>query len=676
MKSKKNYGEDNSLPLHNNSLQKQNRKDKKSVTHTLFSHKKLTPEQEINLMRAQERQARAASEEKTENTPKKKNTKKSGEQKNVKNAAPKKKPQKKSEENKARHSAKGENTKKKSTANKSAKNGAKQKAAVRIIPLGGLGEIGKNMTAVESGEDIIVIDAGLGFPDDDMLGVDLVIPDTEYLEKNAARVRGIFLTHGHEDHIGSVPFVLRKLSVPVFGTKLTLGIVENKLIEARVKGDLNVIRPGERVKAGCFEVEPISVNHSIADAVAYAIHSPCGILIFTGDFKIDSTPIDGEMTDLTRFGELGREGVTALFCDSTNCERPGFTPSERTVGTSFEQIFDGNKKRVIVATFSSNIHRVQQIIDASVKHERAVCVMGRSMINIVTTAKNLGYMKIPEGTLISPEEIRKFSPEHVTLITTGSQGEAMSALSRMAFGSHDKVKLTSEDMVVISAHPIPGNEKAINNIINELTKQHVRVAYDQIAEVHVSGHACQEEIKMIFALTKPRFFMPVHGEYKHLSRNAALAEYAGIPRENIFISDIGRVLEISADGKKAALNGTVPAGKLLVDGSGVGDVGSAVLRDRKLLSQDGIIMIAAAVDSYGKTLVSKPEIVSRGFIYVKENEDLIGEIASLAARVIDKGLAGGQDFATIKNRVKDETGRLLFNKTRRRPIILPVIVEA
>ncbi|MBR3837633.1 MAG: ribonuclease J [Clostridia bacterium] len=550
-------------------------------------------------------------------------------------------------------------------------------APVRVIPLGGLGEIGKNMTVVETDEDIIVIDCGMGFPDDAMPGIDLVIPDTQYLAENARKIRGIFLTHGHEDHIGAIPYVLRNLSVPLYGTKLTLGIVENKLVEFGLDktADFRVCRPGETVRAGAFDVELISVNHSIADAVAFAIHSPAGTLVFTGDFKIDPTPIDGEMTDLTRFGELGKEGVTALFCDSTNVERPGFTPSERTVGTSLEQIFHENTKRVIVATFSSNIHRVQQIIDASVKHQRAVCILGRSMTNIVRTASNLGYMRIPAGTIIEPEELKKFAPKHVTLITTGSQGEAMSALSRMAYGTHSQVKLSPEDMVVISAHPIPGNEKTIGNIINELMKKHIQVVYDRIAEVHVSGHACQEEIKMIFALTKPRFFMPVHGEYKHLARSAALAEYAGIPKENIFLSEVGKVLEFSADGKHAHFAGSVPSGILMVDGLGVGDVGSVVLHDRKLLSEEGIITVVAAVDTYGKFLVSDPQIITRGFVYVKENEDLMDEIRTFSRRVIENALDSGLDLASVRTRSRDEIGKFLFGRIRRRPMVLTVLME-
>lgn len=660
MKSKKNSREDKTLPVHNNKkktsgLFSRPNKDGKAKNNKEAKKETLTIEQEILRMReAEKKKAGKKSSAKQEKAPAKA---KSAPQK-------KRKPAEKQE-------------KTKDNGRKTAVRETKKNVPVRIIPLGGLGEIGKNMTVVETADSMIVVDCGMGFPDDGMPGVDLVIPDTAYLEENVHKLRGIFLTHGHEDHIGAIPYVLRKVNVPLFGTKLTLGIVENKLVEFGLdkEADLRRVRAGETVRAGDFDVEFISVNHSIADSVAFAVHSPVGTLVFTGDFKIDSTPIAGEMTDLTRFGELGREGVTALFCDSTNCERAGFTPSERTVGTSLQNIFHDNQKRVIVATFSSNIHRVQQIIDASVKHHRAVCILGRSMINVVNTASALGYMKIPQGTLIEPEELKKFAPRNVTLITTGSQGEAMSALSRMAYGTHSQVKLSPEDMVVISAHPIPGNEKTITNIINELMKKKISVVYDQTAEVHVSGHACQEEIKMIFALTKPRFFMPVHGEYKHLARNAALAEYAGIPKENIFISDIGKVLEITDGGKTARFAGNVPAGKIMVDGLGVGDVGSVVLRDRKLLSEEGIITVVAAVDSYGKFLVSDPQIITRGFVYVRENEDLMEEIRTVASRTIENALSAGLDMASVKSRSKDEIGKFLFGRTRRRPLILTVLIE-
>ncbi len=673
MKSKKNLGEAKNLPVHKtkkNEIKEKNNTNnrKKKATGNPFrrhtkpkkqTKEKLTVEQEILRMREEEKKKEAkgsqAQEASTRNSQK---TVKRGNLPEIRQEKKAPAPRKKASVPRAQRET-------------------VQEKPVRVIPLGGLGEIGKNMTVVETDRDMIVIDCGMGFPDDGMPGVDLVIPDTQYLEENVHKLRGIFLTHGHEDHIGAIPYVLRKVNVPLYGTKLTLGIVENKLVEFGLDKttELRYVTAGETIRAGEFSVEFISVNHSIADAVAFAIHTPAGNLVFTGDFKIDSTPIDGEMTDLTRFGELGREGVTALFCDSTNCERPGFTPSERTVGTSLEHIFRDNTKRVVVATFSSNIHRVQQIIDASVKHHRAVCILGRSMINIVNTASKLGYMKIPKGTLIEPEELRKFAPRNVTLITTGSQGEAMSALSRMAFGTHGQVKLTPEDMVVISAHPIPGNEKTITGIINELMKKQISVVYDRIAEVHVSGHACQEEIKMIFALTKPRFFMPVHGEYKHLAQNSALAEYAGIPKENIFISEIGKVLEFSDGGKTARFAGSVPAGMILVDGLGVGDVGSVVLHDRKLLSEEGIITVVAAVDSYGKFLVGDVQIITRGFVYVRENEDLMEEIRTVARRALESALDSGLDFVSVKSRTKDEIAKFLFGRTRRRPMVLPVIVE-
>ncbi len=666
MKSKKNSGENKAFPVHKNqkneknNLNEQNPKKKKPAVRPFQKKKpkkeKLTVEQEILRMREERKKKEASLSSKKEKEQKAPKTVKRG-------SLPTFSPQKEKEDSgKKRPQKKAEK---------------KDMTPVRIIPLGGLGEIGKNMTVVETDQDMIVIDCGMGFPDDGMPGVDLVIPDTEYLEKNIHKIRGIFLTHGHEDHIGAIPYVLRKVNVPLYGTKLTLGIVENKLVEFGLdkNAEMHYVRPGQTIRAGVFGVEFISVNHSIADAVAFAIHSPAGNLVFTGDFKIDSTPIAGEMTDLTRFGELGREGVTALFCDSTNCERAGFTPSERTVGTSLEHIFHDNTKRVIVATFSSNIHRVQQIIDASVKHHRAVCILGRSMINIVNTASKLGYMKIPQGTLIEPEELKKFAPRNVTLITTGSQGEAMSALSRMAYGTHSQVRISPEDMVVISAHPIPGNEKTITGIINELMKKKVSVVYDRIAEVHVSGHACQEEIKMIFALTKPRFFMPVHGEYKHLASNADLAQYAGIPKENIFISEIGKVLEFSDGGKTARFEGTVPSGMILVDGLGVGDVGSVVLRDRKLLAEEGIITVVAAVDSYEKYLVGDVQIITRGFVYVRESEDLMEEIRTVSRRAIESALDNGLDLASVKSRARDEISKFLFGRTRRRPMVLPVIVE-
>lgn len=554
----------------------------------------------------------------------------------------------------------------------------KQKASrQKIIFLGGLGEIGKNLTVFEYENDIILIDCGLGFPDEDMLGIDLVIPDVTCLEKNADKVRGIFVTHGHEDHIGAIPYVLKTLNVPVYGTKLTLGILENKLIEHHLEktADLRVCAAGDVVKAGAFSVEFIRVNHSIADAVAFAVRSPAGLFVHSGDFKIDMTPIEGEMTDLTRFGELGREGVTAFLCESTNAERPGFTPTERKVGASLDQIFAGCKKRIVIATFSSNIHRVQQIIDASKKHRRKVAILGRSMVNIVNTAINLGYMRIPENILVDVDDMKKYKPEQITLITTGSQGESMSALYRMAFGTNDKVKLGMDDLVVISAHPIPGNEKTVGNIINELLMKQVEVVYDQVAEVHVSGHACQEEIKMLIALIKPRYYIPIHGEYKHQIKNAELAYYMGIPRSNVLIPEAGKILEIEPKGKSARFNGTAPFGKVLIDGSGVGDVGSVVLRDRRHLSMDGLVMIVAAVDSADRILVSEPEVVSRGFIYVKDNEDLMEEIRVKARETVEYCFDHGMDIVSVRTSIKDEIARFIYQRTKRRPMVLSSIVN-
>lgn len=551
-----------------------------------------------------------------------------------------------------------------------------KKQKLKIIPLGGIGEVGKNITVVEYGDDIIVIDCGLGFPDDDMLGIDLVIPDTSYLEKNADRVRGILLTHGHEDHIGALPFLLKELNVPVWGTKLTLGILENKLVEHHLEkvAKLNCIHAGDTVKLGCFSCEAIRVNHSIADSVAWAITSPVGTVVFSGDFKIDVTPIEGEMTDLTRFGELGRRGVLAFFCESTNAERSGYTPSERIVGNSLDAIFSSTSKRVTIATFSSNVHRVQQIINASEKFGRKVAITGRSMINVVKAAMDLGYMHMPQGMLIDIGEMKRFRPDQLTLITTGSQGEPMSALYRMAYSDHDKVSLGSDDLVVISATPIPGNEKLVSNVINELLRRGVEVVYNQVADVHVSGHACQEEIKLVTSLLKPKYFIPIHGEFKHLSQNKSLAEMVGVSPENILIPETGKIIEL--DKKEIKSQSSVTAGNVLVDGLGVGDVGSVVLRDRKHLAQDGIVTVAAAIDLSAGYLLSGPDVVSRGFVYVKESEELMEDLRLAAFEVIERCLdAGVHDANTIRNALRDDLGKYLYGKTRRRPMILPVIMD-
>ncbi|MGM9683374.1 MAG: ribonuclease J [Eubacteriales bacterium] len=554
----------------------------------------------------------------------------------------------------------------------------KEKGKLRIIPLGGLNEIGKNLTVLEYANDIIIIDCGLGFPDEDMLGVDLVIPDISYLEANKDKIRGIVLTHGHEDHIGAIPYVLRQINPPIYGTKLTLGIIRNKLEEHILPNEpnLNCVAAGDVVKLGNLSVEFIHVNHSIADACCLAITTPLGTVIHSGDFKLDITPIDGEMMNITRLGELGKKGVLLLMCESTNAERAGFTPSEKKVGNSLEYIFTANAdKRIVIATFSSNVHRVQQIIDISAKHGRKVAVTGRSMLNIVGAAVELGYMNVPKGVLIDINDIKRFKPEELTLITTGSQGEPMSALYRMAFADHSQVTLGRNDLVVLSSSAIPGNEKLVGRIINELTKNGVSVLHDAVVEVHVSGHACREELKLFQALTRPKYFMPVHGEYRHLAANKELALDMGMDESKIFISDIGKVLEI--DSKGARFAGTVPSGKVLVDGYGVGDVGNIVLRDRRHLAQDGLIVVVASVDIEARLLLSGPDVVSRGFVYVRESEELMDEVRQIAADAINRCLMKGDavDRMELKANVKDDLSKFLYSKTKRKPMVLPVIMN-
>ena len=553
----------------------------------------------------------------------------------------------------------------------------KKTGKLRIIPLGGIGEIGKNMTVVEYNEEMIVIDCGLGFPEEDMPGIDLVIPDITYLESNKERLKGVFLTHGHEDHIGGLPYLLRTLNPPVYGTPLTIGILKNKLEEHTLpkKPNLKTVKAGDRIKAGSFEVEFIHVNHSIADACALAIRTPLGTLVHTGDFKLDPSPIEGEMMDLVRLGEIGREGVLLLMCESTNAERPGHTPSEKKVGASLEYIFSTHqRKRIVIATFSSNVHRVQQIIDASARHGRKVAVTGRSMINIVRAAIELGYMKVPAGVLIDVGDIRRYKPSELTIVTTGSQGEPMSALYRMTFSDHAQVTLDANDLVVLSASAIPGNERLVGRIINELSRREVEVLHDAVVEVHVSGHACQEELKLMQALTKPKYFMPVHGESRHLAANRDLARFMGMKEKNIFISEIGKVLEI--DEKGARWGGTVPAGKVLVDGYGVGDVGEIVLRDRLHLSQDGLIVVVAPVDADMGMLLSGPDVVSRGFVYERESEDLIEEIRQVAADSIASVLRRKKvDRMQLKKKLRDDLTKFLYGKTKRKPMILPVIMD-
>jgi len=552
----------------------------------------------------------------------------------------------------------------------------KQNSKVRIMMLGGLNEIGKNLAVIEYENDLIVIDCGLAFPDEDMLGVDLVIPDFTYLEKNADRIRGILLTHGHEDHIGGLPYLLKDLDIPVYGTRLTLGILESKLAEHRLLGErqLVTVEAGTTLRLGVFKCEFIRVNHSIADACMIAVRTPEGTILHTGDFKLDTSPIGGEMMDLTRIGEYGREGILLLMCESTNVEKPGFTPSERKVGASLDHIFMTNSdRRVIIATFSSNVHRVQQIINSSAKFGRKVAITGRSMLNVVGAAVRLGYMDVPAGVLIDISDINRYPREQITIVTTGSQGEPMSALYRMAFADHSQVELTPNDLVVLSSHAIPGNEKLVGKIINEMYKKGVNVYHDE-AVVHVSGHACHEELKLIHALTKPKYFMPIHGEYHHLMQHKELAEYMGMAPENIFVCDIGQVLELDRDSCKKS--GTVPAGRMLVDGYGVGDVGNIVLRDRRHLAQDGLIVVVATVDTDEGAIISGPDIISRGFVYVRENEELMDEVRELVRTQLNETLeAGATEWNQMKTSVKDALSKYLYSKTKRKPMILPVIMN-
>ncbi|MGX8714603.1 MAG: ribonuclease J [Lachnospiraceae bacterium] len=552
------------------------------------------------------------------------------------------------------------------------------KEKLKIIPLGGLEQIGMNITVLEYGDDIIVIDCGLSFPSDDMLGIDLVIPDVTYLRENIEKIRGFFITHGHEDHIGALPYVLRDVNVPVYGTKLTLGIIENKLREhPEVKAiKKNVVQYGQTIPAGAFQVEFIRTNHSIADAAALAIHTPVGTVVHTGDFKIDYTPVFGDPADLQRFAELGKKGVLALMCDSTNATRAGFTMSERTVGRSFENIFRENEnRRIIVATFASNVDRVQQIIDTACRHDRKVVVEGRSMVNIINTALEMDYLKIPEGTLITLDELRHYPDEKTVLITTGSQGEAMAALSRMASGIHRRVTIKPTDTVVLSSSPIPGNEKAVSRVINDLQRKGANVVYStpQLG-THVSGHACQEEIKLMYSLLKPRFSIPVHGEYHHRLAQADLAKYLGIPGSNVFLINSGDVLAM--DEENAAVTGRVTAGSVLVDGLGVGDVGNIVLRDRQSLSQNGIIIVVLTLERGTNQLLAGPDIISRGFVYVRESEELMEEANDIVHYAVTDCLDRNiSDWTHIKTEIRDSLSDYLWKKMKRNPMILPIIME-
>ncbi len=548
---------------------------------------------------------------------------------------------------------------------------------IRWIPLGGLNEIGKNMNVFECGSDAIILDCGMAFPDDDMPGIDSVIPDITYLHKIADKIKAIVLTHGHEDHIGAIPYVLKEINVPVYGTRLTLGILKNKLSEHGILRETKLvnIEAGDTVKLGCFKVEFIHTNHSIADSVAIALHTPAGIILHTGDFKIDPTPIDGDMIDLARIGELGNKGILALMSDSTNADRPGFTMSERSIGHTFDELFDkGADKRIIIATFASNVHRVQQIINSAYTHGRKVAVSGRSMVNVLNAAIELGYMNIPKNTLIDIDEISRYPKDKLVIVTTGSQGESMSALTRMAFSIHKKINIEPTDLIIISASPIPGNEKTVANVVNELLKHGAEVVHERQDNVHVSGHACQQEQRIMLALAKPKYFIPVHGEYRHLCRHKELALQTGMESKNVFISDIGKVMELSQSGAKFV--GTVPSGKVLVDGLGVGDVGNIVLRDRKHLAEDGIIIIVLTIDKSVGECVSGPDVISRGFVYVRESEDLMESIRTISADVIDDCTGGSTvNWTTLKTRIKNDVGGYLYSKTKRRPMILPIIME-
>lgn len=546
---------------------------------------------------------------------------------------------------------------------------------LKIIPLGGLNEIGKNMTVLEYGKDIIIVDCGLGFPDDEMYGVDLVIADMTYLVKNKDRIRGMFLTHGHEDHIGGIPYAMGQFRCPIHATRLTAGIVQLKLEEHQLQNAVHLFthEAGEKVKAGCFTVEFIHVNHSIADAVAFAIKTPVGTVVMTGDFKIDATAEDG-MIDLARFGALGKEGVLALLCDSTNVERQGYTPSERTVAGSFERQFTGCNKRIIVTTFASNAFRLQSLITVAKKFGRKVAVTGRSMENILKVSTELGYLKIPAGTLVDINQIKQIPNNKLVIVSTGSQGENMSALYRMAFSGHRQVEITASDRVIISASAIPGNEKSIGKIINELYRKGAEVIYDKLEGLHVSGHACQEELKIIHGLLKPRFFIPVHGEQRHLQAHSRLAQTMGMDPKNIFISDIGKVLELTKATCK--WGGTVPSGRILVDGTGVGDVGSVVLRDRKHLAQDGMLVVVVNISSEDGSVITGPDIITRGFVYVKESENLMEELRVIAAHAIDRCSQNGRsDWSVLKANIKNDLSGYLFKTTKRNPMILPVIME-
>ncbi len=551
---------------------------------------------------------------------------------------------------------------------------AKTAKKLKIIPLGGVGEIGKNMTVIEYGSDIIIVDCGMSFPDEEMPGIDVVIPDMTYIEKNAANVRGILITHGHEDHIGAVPYALQKLNVPVYATKLTIALIEQKLTEIKVDhADLNCVSPGDTIRLGCFSVEFIKTSHSIAGACALAINTPIGTLIHTGDFKVDYTPIDGEPIDIARLAYYGSRGVLALMSDSTNVENEGHTPSERGIGKTFEHCFDKAKGRVVVATFASNIYRIQQIADVAISFGRVVCFQGRSMVKIAEIAKELGYLQLPDESVVEVGQLKKYRDDQICVITTGSQGEPMSGLFRMANSSH-KVNVGKGDMVIISASSIPGNEKSVGRVINQLYQHGAKVIYERMADVHVSGHACKEELKLMLTLTKPKFFIPVHGEARHLYQHKELAEELGIPEEDIFVTEIGDVVELTRN--KGRIAGSVTAGSVMVDGSGVGDIGNVVLRDRKLLSEDGIFTVVITLNKQTGALLAQPEILSRGFVYEKNSEELLKETRELVkvkAAQFEKNHRSS--WSSIKNDIRNSIKNYLYERTKRRPMVMPIIIE-
>ena len=550
------------------------------------------------------------------------------------------------------------------------------KKKIKVIPLGGLGEIGKNITVIEYGDEIVVVDCGMTFPDSEMYGIDVVIPDVTYLVNNIEKVKGFFITHGHEDHIGAIPYILKQVNVPIFATNLTVGLIESKLEEHKMLDivNLNVVKPGDIIKLDKLKVEFIRTNHSIADSCSLAIHTPLGIIVHTGDFKVDFTPVDGNVIDLQRFAKLGKQGVLLLMAESTNACHPGYTMSEKTVGEKLDNLFSKGKGRIIVATFASNIHRLQQIINSSIKYGRKVAFSGRSMEKISDVAVKLGYLDMPEGLLVDLKDLRLYNNDQITIVTTGSQGEPMSALTRIASSTHKNIQIEKDDMIIISASPIPGNEKAVSRVINELTHKGAEVIYKSIEEIHVSGHACEQELKLIHSILKPKYFVPVHGEYKHLRKHILIAEEVGLEKEKSFILENGDVLSLSR--KSACIAKKVQAGNILVDGSGVGDVGNIVLRDRKNLSRDGIINVIVAIEKESHAIVGGPDIITRGFVYVRESEELVNEIKQISYESIQKSIDNNVfKWSEIKNNIRNDIGSFIYSKTKRKPIIVPIIME-